>query len=219
MINKMIKKYSIHILIAFILLFIIEGAIILQNYKLEKKYKQFANSKIVSAVIDTLENSSLIQNYFEEAKASSEISNRTLEKIAKWYDEMFNYAYDVKHIYFIYKKTESWNYSLTNTHYYSQMVNEIEEILEAEYKNGKNVNDNTDVNKYKEQFDKIFEFNSLFIENMVQKDVFVYKDGRYWLKEKFYSNKIISDKIILEDYFYWNLYNDFFELLNSKNFI
>lgn len=211
MINKTIKKYSIHILIIFLVL--VEGTIIFQNYKLEKEYKELINSKIVSTVIETMENTSRIQNYLEKAKENSEISNRTLEQIARWYDEMFNYANDIQNIYSIYKKTDNENYSSADTHYFSRRVYEIEDILEVEYKNGKNVNDSTDINKYQGQFAKIYEFNSLFIGTMVQKNALLYVNEKYWPDEK------NNDKFFLEDFFYWKLYNDFFELLNSQNFI
>nr|WP_312579624.1 hypothetical protein [Sedimentibacter sp.] len=212
--GKIIEKYSIQILIIFILLVLIEGLIIFQNYKLEKEYKELISSKIVSIVIETMENTSRIQNYLDKAKENSEISNYTLEQIAKWYDEMFYYANDIQNIYNIYKKNDNKIYSSMDTHYFSRRMYEIEDILEIEYKNGKNVNNNTDINKYKEQFDKIYEFNSLFIDTMVRKDAVLYENEKYWPNEKINNNKLF-----LEDFFYWNLYNDFFELLNSKNFI
>jgi hypothetical protein len=210
--RKMIEKYSSHILIIFILIILIEGVIIFQNYKLEKEYKELINSKIISIVIETMENTSRIQNHLDKAKENSEISNKDLEQIAKWYNEMFNYARDVKNFHDIYKKTDKMNYSLMDTHYFSRRVYEIEDILEEEYKIGKNVNDSTDINKYNEQFDKIYEFNSLFIETMVQKEALLYVNEKYWPNEK------LNNNLLLKDNFYWNLYNDFFELLNNKMF-
>jgi hypothetical protein len=214
MFKDTIKKYYIHMIIILLLLVIIEGIVIFQNNKSEEKYEVFIKSKIVLSANETMENTSRIQNYLEKAKESSEISNRTLEQIAKWYDEMFNYAHDIKDIYFIYQKSNSMNYTTIDINYFSRRVNEIEDILEAEYKNGQTINDNTDINKYKEKFDKIFEFNSLFIETMVQKDAIAYEDGRYWVSKKFNNNELF-----VEDFFYWNIYNDFFKLLNSKEFM
>jgi len=191
---------------------LIEGAIIFKFYKLEKEHEEIINSKIISIVIETMENTSRIQNHLDKAKESSMILNKDLEQIAKWYNEMFNYARDVQNFYDIYKKTDKMNYSLMDTHYFSRRVYEIEDILEEEYKIGKNVNDSTDINKYNEQFDKIYEFNSLFIETMVQKEALLYVNEKYWPNEK------LNNNLLLKDNFYWNLYNDFFELLNNKMF-
>ncbi len=213
MLKKIIEKYSLHILIIFILMTLLEGAIIFQFYKQEKEYEKIINSKIISIVIETMENTSRIQDYLDRAKESSEISNKDLEQIAKWYNEMFNYASDVQNFYNIYKKTDNGNFSLADTNYFSRRVYEIESILEKEYRNGKNINDHTNINKYNEQFDKIYEFNSLFIETMVRKEAILYVNEKYWPDEK------INNKIFIKDFFYWNLFNDFFELLNSKNFI
>ena len=42
-----------------------------------------------------------------------------------------------------------------DTNYFSRRVYEIESILEEKYEIGKNVNDSTDINKYKEEnYDK-----------------------------------------------------------------
>jgi hypothetical protein len=212
MLRKMIEKYSSHILIIFMVIILIEGVIIFRNYKLEKEYKELINSKIISIVIETMENTSRIQNYLDKAKENSEISNKDFEQIAKWYNEMVSYAGDVQNFYNIYEKTDKNNYSLMDTHYFSRRVYEIEDILEEEYKIGKNVNDSTNINKYNEQFDKIYEFNSLFIETMVQKEALLYVNEMYWPNEKLNKN------LLLKDNFYWNLYNDFFELLNNKMF-
>lgn len=212
MLRKMIEKYSSHILIIFMLIILIEGVIIFQNYKLDREYKELINSKIISIVIETMENTSRIQNHLDKVKESSEISNKDLEQIARWYNEMVNYASDVQDFYNIYEKTDKNNYSLMDTHYFSRRVYDIEDILEEEYKVGKNVNDSTNINKYNEQFDKIYEFNSLFIETMVQKEALLYVNEKYWPNEK------LNNNLLLKDNFYWNLYNDFFELLNNKMF-
>lgn len=212
MIKKMVKKYNIHILFILILIVLIEGTIIFHNFELENKHKELISSKIVSVVIETMENTSSIQNYLNKAKEDLEISNKTLEQIAEWYDEMFTYANDIHNIYNIYKKVDDDNYSLSDANYFTRMSHVIEDILEAEYNNDKNIYDNTDINKYKEQFDKIYEFNSQFIETMIQKNAVLYANEGYW------PDKKNNNEVFLEDFFYWDLYNDFFELLHVKEF-
>lgn len=44
-------------------------------------------------------------------------------------------------------------------------------------------------------------------------DALLYANDKYWINEKF------NNKLFLENFFYWDLYNDFFKLLNSKKFI
>ena len=125
---------------------------------------------------DALANTARIQRWFEAAKVENQILNKDLEQIRFWYYEMFNYSDDIRLIYYIYNdrnNKDSNSYPIDDPHYFNLISSEINDILNKEYDEGKNINDYTNISNYKVQFDVIMRFNFSLMDIMVQHNALI----------------------------------------------
>jgi len=214
MIRDILKKYYIFITIILVIIVIFEFFIIIQDKKAEKNYNNFVRYKVLEYGRDALANTARIQRWFEAAKVENQILNKDLEQIRFWYYEMFNYSDDIRLIYYIYNdrnNKDSNSYPIDDPHYFNLISSEINDILNKEYDEGKNINDYTNISNYKVQFDVIMRFNFSLMDIMVQHNALIKNsEGEYWPNEEVHNNNLEEEFNI-----YWNIFMEFFKELRS----